>query len=274
MPFISSVVPPSQQSEPAWWFVFKNDELLVQLNADAAQIPYLSDLAQVHLIPIRTQYLGMLDGKHCYTTEVDAQTLEIPDGMAFRGLRALFEMMPEEVFWLAARAFQIMDWDRTHQYCSKCGHSTQIVPGDRAKVCPACGLTMYPRVAPAIIVAVVKDRQLLLAHASRFPKGLYSVIAGFVEPGETFEECVRREVKEEVGIEVNNIQYFRSQPWPFPHSLMVAFTATYAGGEIQVDGVEVTDAAWFTADNLPHGPMRISVARKLIDWFVENYKPK
>jgi len=271
MPFVSSIVPPSEQSEPAWWFVFKNDALLVKLSEDAAYIPCVTNPEQLFLKPIRTQYLGTLEGAHCYSAEIDEQDDLIPDGMSFRRLRSLYEALPEEMFWLAGRAFQIMDWDRTHQYCGKCGHPTQSADEERAKVCPECGLTNYPQIAPAIIVAVVKNRQLLLAHAKRFPKGLYSVIAGFVEPGEKFEDCVRREVKEETGIEVKDIRYFNNQPWPFPNSLMVAFTAKYAGGEIRADEVEITDAGWFTADNFPLGPTKISIARKLIDWFVENH---
>jgi NAD+ diphosphatase len=270
MPFVSSVVPPSKQGEPAWWFVFKDDAVLVKLNEDVAHIPCVTALDQLSLQPIRTQYLGTLDGRHCYSAEVDAQDNSIPDGMSFQRFRSLYNALPEEIFWAAGRAFQVMDWDRTHQYCGKCGHPTQSAEGERAKVCPECGQTSYPRIAPAVIVAVVKDRQLLLAHANRFPKGLYSVIAGFVEVGETFEECVRREVKEETAIEVKDIQYFGSQPWPFPHSLMVGFTAKYAGGEIRVDDTEITEAGWFTADNLPICPTKISIARRLIDWFVEN----
>ncbi len=268
MPFIASIVPPPEQVESVWWFVFRNDDLLVRLNEDSAHIPYVTDPEQLSLQPIRTQYLGTLDGKHCYAAEIDEQDNSVPDDMVFHRLRSLYEILPEELFWAAGRAFQVMDWDRTHQYCGKCGHPTQSADEERAKVCPGCGLINYPRIAPAIIVAVVKDRQLLLAHAPRFPKGLYSVIAGFVEVGETFEECVRREVKEETAIEVKDIQYFSSQPWPFPHSLMVGFTAKYAGGKIRADDAEITDAGWFAADNLPVGPTKISIARKLIDWFV------
>jgi NAD+ diphosphatase len=126
----------------------------------------------------------------------------------------------------------------------------------------------FPDVSPAIIVAVIRDERILLARASRFPKQMYSVLAGFVEPGESLEECVRREEREEVGVEVTNIRYFGSQPWPFPHSLMVGFTADHAAGEISADGKEIVDAGWFTADHLPQIPGKISIARKLIDWFV------
>ena len=125
---------------------------------------------------------------------------------------------------------------------------------------------------PAVIVAVIKGNQILLAHSKRFPAKFYSVLAGFVEPGETLEECIHREILEEVGVTVKNIRYFGSQPWPFPNSLMVAFTADYAGGKISIDGNEIMDAGWFTADNLPPIPAKISIARRLIDWFVEKHQ--
>lgn len=268
MTFIAAVEPPENQTEPAWWFVFKNERLLVDTHAEEVRIPYIADIRQFHITPVRTQYLGKLNGTHCYSAEVDQNP---PEGLAFQGLRSLFECVPEDLFWTAGRAFQIMNWDRNHQYCGRCGQPTQPMKGERAKQCLQCGLIHYPRLSPAIIVAVVKENQLLLAHAPRFPKSLYSVIAGFVEPGETFEECVRREVKEEVSIDVAAIRYFGSQSWPFPHSLMVAFTAQYAGGTIQVDGVEITDAGWFTREHLPDIPGKASISRKLIDWFVANH---
>jgi NAD+ diphosphatase len=125
--------------------------------------------------------------------------------------------------------------------------------------------------SPAIIVAVVRDKTILLAHAARFPGAMYSVLAGFVEPGESLEECVRREVKEEAGVDLKHIRYFGSQPWPFPNSLMIGFTAAYAGGEITADQKEIVDARWFQAKDLPLIPEKVSIARKLIDWFVEKY---
>ncbi len=132
-----------------------------------------------------------------------------------------------------------------------------------------CNLTNYPRVSPAIIVAIIRDNQILLARNRRFKGGFFSVLAGFAEPGESLEECVAREVNEEVGIAVKNIRYFGSQPWPFPNSLMVGFIADYAGGRINVDKTEIIEAAWFSAQNLPPIPPKISIARQLIDWFVE-----
>ena len=191
--------------------------------------------------------------------------------MTFLNLRLVFDQGGEELFVLAGRAFQIVEWDRTHLFCGRCGEPTEPKTNERARLCPACGQVHFPRLAPAVIMAVIRDRRILLAHANRFPSHFYSVLAGFVEPGETFEECVAREVEEEVGIKVKNIRYLSSQPWPFPHSLMVGFIAEHDSGEINVDGEEIRDADWFAPENLPQIPGRISIARRLIDWFVEEY---
>jgi NAD+ diphosphatase len=140
---------------------------------------------------------------------------------------------------------------------------------ERAKKCTACGFLSYPRLSPAVITAVFKDDTILLSHNAMFPGKWHSISAGFVEPGETLEDCVRREIREEVGIEVKNIKYFGSQPWPFPDSLMLGFTADWAGGDLVPDGVEITDAGWFTADTMPEIPPKISISREIIDWYLE-----
>jgi NAD+ diphosphatase len=140
---------------------------------------------------------------------------------------------------------------------------------ERAKVCTACGWVVFPRMSPAVIVAVTRGERILLARSPRFPEKFYSVLAGFVEPGESLEECVQREVKEEVGLELKHIRYVGSQPWPFPNSLMIGFTADYAGGEMTIDGLEIVEADWFRADDLPRIPPRPTIARQLIDGFVE-----
>jgi len=267
MRFIPAIRPPSEKKEQAWWFLFREYKLLVKQEGETASIPYLTELSLLGLHPKRTQYLGKLDGSPCYSGELNGQE-EAPPGMVFRGLRGLFESLEPEFFGLAGRAFQIVDWDRTHQFCSRCGSPVKTKNDERAKICPNCGLLSYPRLSPAIIVAVLKDNAILLAHNGRFAPGYYSVLAGFVEPGETFEECVKREVKEEVGIEVKNIRYFGSQPWPFPHSIMVGFIADYDRGEITIDGTEIKDAKWFEAHSLPLIPGKISIARQLIDWFL------
>ena len=179
-------------------------------------------------------YLGDLAGVACVAVPLPADAPE-PAGWRYAGLRSLFFRLPEPLLAIAARAFQVVEWDRTHRYCGRCGTPTRNKAGERAKECPACGYVAYPRVTPAMMVLVTRGRELLLARAPRFPPGMYSALAGFVEPGETIEDCIRREVREEVGIEVGDIRYFASQSWAFPHSLMIAYTAEYAGGELQPD---------------------------------------
>jgi NAD+ diphosphatase len=134
--------------------------------------------------------------------------------------------------------------------------------------CTRCGMMHYPRVSPAVIVRVRRENEILLARSPGFPKGMRSVLAGFVEPGESIEETIHREVREEVGLEVENLGYFGSQPWPFPNSLMIGFTADYAGGEIRPEPGEIEDAGWYRADELPQLPPKVSIARRMIDDFV------
>jgi len=266
--FIPSIIGPEEKVEPAWWFIFRGDKLLVNRSSSSAEIPCLVDISDVGLKAVHRQYLGRLGFCHCYAAEIP-EGATAPAGMEFHGLRRIYGLVDEEFFGLAGRAFQVMDWDRTHQFCGRCGTPLTTSTTERAKQCPQCGLIQYPRIAPSIIVLIQRGQELLLGRSFHFPAGFYSVIAGFVEPGETLEGAVEREVLEEVGITIADIRYFGSQPWPFPHSLMVGFTAQYAGGEISIDNKEMEDAGWFTADNLPKIPDKISIARMLIDWFLE-----
>ena len=266
--FISSIVPPAKKPEPAWWFAFQGPQLLVYQGSDSVSIPCLVDFAELGLTAMSRHYLGHLDDRDCFAVEL-AEGTTLPPGMALEGLRQIYGRLEEALFWVATRAVQIVDWDRTHLFCGRCGTPLRTKTAERAKECPICGQLHFPRLAPAMIVLVERECKLLLARSRHFLPGMYSVLAGFVEPGESLEEAVVREVREEVGIDVKDIKYFGSQPWPFPHSLMIGFTATYAGGEITLDDSEIEDADWFTADNLPQIPGKISIARKLIDWFVE-----
>ncbi|PCI26788.1 MAG: NAD(+) diphosphatase [SAR324 cluster bacterium] len=271
MSFIPMVTPPVMQPETAWWFVFQNNKLLVEEKDGSVTIPQIRNLQEIGMTPIRKQYLGTLDGQHCYSVEVDEQMMP-PKTMEFRGLRGLFESLDKDLWSIAGQAVQIVAWDQTHQFCGSCGQATESMEKERAKVCQPCNLTNYPRLSPAIIVAVLKDNKLLLGAPTRYEGEIYSVLAGFVEPGESLETCVAREVEEEVGIQVKNIQYFGSQPWPFPNSLMIGFTAEYAGGEINVDPTEILHADWYTVDKLPNFPGNASIARRLIDWFIEQHQ--
>ncbi len=268
--FIAGIKPPTSRAGAAWWWIFRESALLVQETDTGTTLPHVENIAPFGMTPLRTQYLGTLDGDHCFAAEVDKET-EPPEGMRFEGLRALYQRLPDDLFFLAGRAVQIIAWDRTHQFCGHCGTRTVYHKVDRATECPHCGLVNYPRIAPAVIVAVERGGELLLARNANFPAAFFSVLAGFVEAGESLEETVRRELREEVSIEVKDIRYFGSQSWPFPNSLMVGFTAHYASGEICVDTNEVAEAAWFRYDTLPRVPPGLSIARKLIDAFIEKH---
>jgi NAD+ diphosphatase len=186
-------------------------------------------------------------------------------------LRQLFGLISDDLLTLAGRAIHLLYWDSTTQFCGRCGHTTLLKTDERAKECPQCGLINYPQLAPAVIILIEKDNEILLARSPRFKPKMYSVIAGFVEPGETLEQTVLREIREEVGIQVHKIQYFGSQHWPFPQSLMIAFTAEYLSGQITIDHREIEDADWFTIENLPPIPNKMSISRWLIDWFIEKH---
>lgn len=261
--FVPSHVLPALLPGTALAFAYSDAKLLVAGTDDGPTIPTLAELAAAGVDGVR-HYLGELAGVPCVAI-VLGNDAEAPAGFRFSGLRALFFRVPEPLVALGARAFQVVEWDRTHRYCGRCGTATRDKGGERAKECPACGYVAYPRVSPAMMALVTHGRNLLLARSHRFPHGMYSALAGFVEPGETIEDCVRREVKEEVGVDVGALTYFASQSWAFPHSLMIAYTAEYAGGELVPDGTEIADVRWFAADALPEMPPSLSIARRLID---------
>ncbi len=265
--FAPAVDAPEGQTGPFYWFAFVDGRMLVKDGGEGESVPVLDEITELGVKPLSKHYLGTVGGLGSYAVELDGAT-SAPPGTAFVGLRSVYARLGEKMFTLAGRAFQVLEWDRTHRFCGRCGTATELARGERARKCPNCGLMSFPRVSPAVIVLVRRGDTILLARANNFPSAFYSTIAGFVEPGETLEETIVREIAEEVGISVANIRYFGSQPWPFPHSLMVGFTADYAGGEIQVDGREIADAGWFTAGNLPQIPPRLSIARRLIDSFV------
>ncbi len=249
-------------------FAFSEGKLLVTDPAPgttAVRLPTWADLAGM-AVTGSPHYLGTWHGESCVAVNVEGEGPEVPPpGWQFSGLRPLFFAMPEPLVAVAGRAFQIVEWDRTHRFCGHCATPMRSKPVERARECPACGHTAYPRVSPAMMVLVTRGREMLLARASRFPSGVFSALAGFVEPGETLEDCTAREVREEVGIEIEGTVYFGSQSWAFPHSLMIAFNARYAGGELRPDGTEIAEARWFTPEDLPAMPTSLSIARKLID---------
>ena len=259
---------PQAKAEPAWWFIFSAGKLLAAPNGTSFSVPFVDDPASLGLTPIREKYLGILDGRHCFRAEI-AKDAPVPPGMGLYGLRYLFGRLPEALHAVAVRTMHLTAWEGTARYCGRCGHETAPGAELNALQCPGCGLTAFPKISPAVIVLVERDGKMLLARGRRFALPFYSVLAGFVEPGESLEDTVHREIGEEVGIRVKNIRYFGSQPWPYPDSLMIGFTAEYAGGEIREDPEEIVDAGWFAPDDLPPVPGKVSIARKLIDWFIE-----
>ena len=220
------------------------------------------DLSRSDRPPADAHFVGVIDGVHIWAADVT----EPDDDLFLVDLMTLHARVAEDVWLAAGRAVQLVEWSRNHRYCGRCATPTEASPNERSLRCPNCGLSAFPRLAPAIITLVEReDGRALLARNANWPVEMYSCLAGFVEPGETMESALRREVLEEVGIEVGDVRYFSSQPWPFPHSLMIGFFATYEGGEIKVDGEEISDARWFAPDAMPMIPGPISIARRLID---------
>ena len=266
--FTPLVRTPNEQPSPRpYWFVFRQGDMLVSLDGPTVRVPRRLSVEGV-AAPGSPVFLGTLDGVCCYAAEA-AGGLAPDARLSFMNLRELFTLAGDDLFSVAGFASQVLTWDRTHRFCGCCAAPMERHAEERAKVCPACGHVCFPRLNPAVITAVRRGDCILLAHNRRHRSSLFSVIAGFVEAGETLEEAVRREIREEVGVEVTNIRYFGSQPWPFPSSLMLGFKADHASGEIRVDGHEIGEAGWFRAANMPEIPGPISISRRLIDDFIE-----
>lgn len=253
-------------SAPGYWFVVRSGALLVTAG-ESPRVPCLDRGAPLPVLVSGARGIGRLGETACWAAESDAEGP--PPGFAFVPLRQLFDRLPDEEVAIAGRAAQVVDFDRKHRYCGACATPTESTDGSRARACPRCREVFYPRLAPAAMALVTRDtpvgRELLLARGTRFQTPIYSALAGFVEPSESLEECVRREVLEEVGLEVGRVRYFASEAWPFPHSLMIGFLVEYLAGEIVCQPDEIVDAQWFPQDRLPLLPHRLSLARRLIE---------
>ncbi len=262
---------PDQLSEKLRWFIVDDNDIYVYSQDGEYTIPLLgiSEIQQFEFENI--SYLGQLDGVDIIASKLKPGSSS--NGLVKEHLRTLFMAnMSMEDFWIAGKALQIVRWDSETNFCSKCGSSRKNKQDERAKICTECETIYYPRLSPSMIVAVKRDNRLLLARGTKFTSKMYSVLAGFVEQGESLEDCVRREVFEEVGIKIKNIKYFASQSWPFPDSLMIGFTADYASGEINIDPEEIVDAKWYRVDEIPEIPTRVSISNRLIEWFIEDQK--
>lgn len=267
--FIPSKEPISNGYNEDHMYLFKGDKLMVEIENDRFSIPSKKTIDEISPQLTHLQCLGAFDGNNCFCAEIE-ETLD-EDAYDFIDLRTYSTQVDYDNFLVSSKALLLLDFARANQKCGICGSPMMMKEGgnDRAILCTNCDHMVWPKTAPAIIVAVTKGDKLLLAHNSMFPEGMYSVLAGFVEMGETFEQCVKREVFEETGIRVHNIEYFGSQPWPFPNSMMIGFTAEYLDGEIEVDNDEIVDARWFEKDEIPGKYKKsISISSELIEWFM------
>ncbi len=210
--------------------------------------------------------LGLVDGRPCELLYLQ-DTLGMP-GLSWHGLRSLIGQIDDSLFRLLGFSQQLNAWYQTHRFCGSCGQAMQLRRDERAMECLACERREYPKIAPCIIVLITRGDQVLLARSPHFPPGFFSTLAGFIEPGESVEHCLHREVMEEVNLEVANLRYLGSQNWPFPNSLMLGFHAEYAGGEIVPQPGEIEEAHWWSVDELPSIPPRGTISRWLIDCYL------
>ena len=259
------------EHERRTWLVVHPKGLVARREGERIVFPTEDDVAALGLRREDAHRLGTLDDTDVLALPI-AGRIEPP--FELLPLRALAGLLDATLFGVVGRAMHTCDWLTTSRYCGRCGTATARVDRERSLACPSCGLHVYPRISPAIITLVRKGDFALLASNAKFPGAFYSTLAGFAEIGESLEQTLVREVKEEVGVEVRDVRYFGSQPWPFPNSLMIAFTAEWASGDIAIDLSEISDAKWFAADALPMIPPPLRIARQLIDAWVEEVTGK
>ncbi|MEH6637270.1 MAG: NAD(+) diphosphatase [Halioglobus sp.] len=260
---------PPESSGDELHIVFQRGELVSDLRSRQMCFIAQEQMERGSWTVLRRHFLGYWHDQPCYAVEIDA--VDQLDPMQFQkgNLYQILGRVDEQLFALAGRASQLLDWERDHRFCGRCGEQMLVDTNERAMRCTPCRSINYPRIAPCIIVLVTRGEELLLARNANFPRPMYSTLAGFIEAGETAEETLAREVREEVGVEVRNIQYFQSQSWPFPNQLMLGYFAEYAGGDIVCDQVEIADARWFHHTDLPMIPPVSSISGQLIQHYIE-----
>lgn len=261
---------PPQSREDELLIVFQSGQLLSDMRAQAACLIAREQVVQCGWRELRRHFLGYWGDQPCYVLEIDA--VDQPDPLRYQkgNLYHILGRVDEQLFALAGRASQLLDWERDHQFCGRCGSQMRVDTRERAMRCDPCRLINYPRISPCVIVLITRGEELLLARNANFPQPMYSTLAGFIEAGETVEETLVREVREEVGVEVTNLRYFQSQSWPFPNQLMIGFFAEYAGGDIVCDEVEIADAQWFHYRDLPLIPPTASISGQLIQHYIDS----
>lgn len=249
-----------------YWFIFHQDHLL--LTKQGNEYVPLTTLPDDWVCQYQHS-IGMHHQQHIHCALLAAMPLT-PDDIITLPLRKALNTLHPTWYGMAVRAYSIIKWDKNNQFCGHCGTPTQHKTGIFERICPACQLVLYPRISPSVIVRIKRGDQILMARSPHFTPGAYGLIAGFVEVGETLEEAVHREVKEEVSLTITNLQYYASQPWPFPDSLMVGFTADYLDGEIIIDPHEIEEAGWYSKEKIPGWPSSsVSISRQLIEDFVK-----
>jgi len=270
--FESLVQPPETASRDEAWHFIRLPDGFICVSEQGVPRPVTGDeLRWMDVETVTEHYLGEHRGRSIYVMQASGA---VPEGYALAGLRDWLGRVEPSVFSLAGRAQQIIDWHNEHQFCGRCGQAMEEHPQDRAKRCPGCGLVNYPKLAPSIIVLITQGDKMLLARNANWPTSMFSTLAGFVEPGESIEQTVHREVLEEVGLSVGNLRYFGSQSWPFPNSLMLGFHAEYLGGEIVCQDEEIAEAHWFDIDDLPNVPPKTAISRWLIDEFIDEVQSR
>lgn len=247
------------------WFVFYKDQLLIEKKNETYHLP-LGNLPPFPLSEINTLHtIDKLEGIFCKTFLIENPGLNNKNYI-WADLRNAYNYLPEHLYKLAGKAYEILHWDKHSQFCPACGTKTQQTT-PISKQCPVCKQEFYPVISTAILALVRKENSILLVHAHNFKGTFYSLIAGFLETGETLEECVKREIKEETGLNVKNITYFGNQAWPYPSGLMVGFVADYESGTLTLQADELSSGDFYTRDNLPELPRKLSLARQMIDWW-------
>lgn len=257
--------------EKAYWFIVRKDEIWFE--REAPYVP-LASFAEMFLSGDVKKIicLGEHNGLPVYSVNSNSVALCPELNGDFIDLRQVITECEFTLFGFAAKSIQFQHFVETHKFCGRCGNKMKPVGWELANQCQKCNHRCYPRLSPCVIMAVTDGDKLLLARDKKSRSGRYSILAGFVEPGETLEHAVAREVFEETGLDVGNIKYFSSQPWPFPHQIMVGFTAEYIAGEINVDTRELIDAKWFEISDLPETPGKYSIAGQLIEYVSKNKK--
>lgn len=249
------------------WFIIQNQQYVVLTKNNT--FPSQVDIEFLESYFLRRFTLGCFNNIEYFCADIPSD-IDLKDFQLVSLRQGLSLIYPEQ-YAMGVKAYSVIDWDRNHQFCGRCAAPTIHQSSQFERFCPVCQLSFFPRISPSIIVLIHRGDELIMARSPHFAPGVYGLIAGFVEIGESLEEAIHREVKEEVGVRIKNITYFGSQPWPFPDSLMVAFTAEYDSGEITIDNVEIEDAHWYRYDNLPGRPsMPISIASTLLDNFIQH----